>query len=171
MSELRTRERIVKEEQQLVVLQMADEEYGINILQVQEIIPAAEITRIPGMPDFIEGVINLRGRIIPVIDLRKRFGLQVKERDDKTRIVITEVTEQGPAAEEQSIGFMIDSISEVIRVSKEQIDPLPPAISKIKSEYLSGIAKYGKRIVILLEIKKVLSDIERVTLEKIQKEA
>ena len=93
----------------------------------------------------------------------------MKGKDDKTRIVITEIIDQNQSAEEQSIGFMVDSISEVIRVSREQVDPLPPALSRIKSEYLNGIAKYGKRIVILLEIRKVLNDLEKITLEKIQK--
>ena len=148
--------------EQLVVFNLANEEYGVAITQVQEIIRQPEITRIPGMPDFIEGVINLRGRIIPVIDLRKRFGLQHKEASDSTRIVVAD-------ASGQTIGLVVDSVSEVINLPKEQIDPIPPSIASIDAEYLSGVGKLEKRIVILLDLAKLLSDLEKVSIEELGK--
>ncbi|OGS02021.1 MAG: chemotaxis protein CheW [Elusimicrobia bacterium RIFOXYA1_FULL_47_7] len=148
---------------QLVVSELSKEEYGIPITQIQEIIKIPEITRIPNMPDFIEGVINLRGKIIPIIDLRKRFRLDQKQKDEETRIVIANIGGQ-------PIGLISDSVSEVIRLSQEDIDPVPPIISHINSEYLSGVGKMDKRIIILLNLEKILSDLEKSSLRKIEKE-
>lgn len=154
---------------QVVVTKLADEEYGILIMQVQEIITLPGITRIPGMPDFIEGVINLRGRIIPIIDLRKRFKLEVKERDAETRIIVVEI---GAAnAKKEAIGLIVDRVSEVITLSGEQIDEIPPAISRIDAEYLSGVGKLEKRIIILLSLDKVLSELEKTLLTQIESDA
>lgn len=147
---------------QLVVFSLASEEYGVPITQVQEIIRKPEITRIPGMPDFIDGVINLRGKIIPVIDLRKRFKLEQKEATDKTRAVVAD-------AANQTIGLVVDSVSEVVNLPKSQIDPIPPSIASIDAEYLSGVGKMEKRIVILLDLAKLLGDIERVAIEELGK--
>ena len=148
---------------QLVVSELSKEEYGIPITQIQEIIKIPEITRIPNMPDFIEGVINLRGKIIPIIDLRKRFRLDQKQKDEETRIVIANIGGQ-------PIRLISDSVSEVIRLSQEDIDPVPPIISHINSEYLSGVGKMDKRIIILLNLEKILSDLEKSSLRKIEKE-
>lgn len=148
--------------QQLVVFSLANEEYGVPITQVQEIIRKPEITRIPGMPDFIEGVINLRGKIIPVIDLRKRFGLERKEESDKTRTVVAD-------AANQTIGLVVDSVSEVVNLPKDQIDPIPPSIASIDAEYLSGVGKIEKRIVILLDLGKLLGDLEKVAIDELGK--
>ncbi|HBB66277.1 MAG: chemotaxis protein CheW [Elusimicrobia bacterium GWA2_56_46] len=140
--------------QQLVVFSLSSEEYGVPITQIQEIIRLPEITRIPGMPGFIEGVINLRGRIIPVIDLRGRFGLEQKERTEKNRIVVAD-------AGGQTVGLVVDGVSEVLQISGEQIDPIPPSMSSIDSEYLSGVAKIDKLLVILLDLAKLLNDLEK----------
>ncbi|MBN1824088.1 MAG: chemotaxis protein CheW [Endomicrobiales bacterium] len=148
--------------QQLVVFDLANEEYGIAITQVQEIIRHSDITRIPGMPNFIEGVINLRGRIIPVIDLRKRFGLDLKAVSEETRIVVAD-------AGDQTIGLVVDSVSEVINLTKDQIDPIPPTISAIDADYLSGVGKLEKRIVVLLDLAKLLGDLERAALLELSK--
>jgi purine-binding chemotaxis protein CheW len=148
--------------QQLVVFSLASEEYGVAITQVQEIIRQPDITRIPGMPVFIEGVINLRGRIIPVIDLRKRFGLEQKDASDKTRVVVAD-------ANAQTIGLVVDSVSEVVNLPKDQVDPIPPTIASIDAEYLSGVGKLEKRIVVLLDLAKLLGDLEKVAIDELNK--
>jgi len=140
--------------QQLVVFSLSSEEYGVPITQIQEIIRLPEITRIPGMPGFIEGVINLRGRIIPVIDLRGRFGLDQKERTEKNRIVVAD-------AGGQTVGLVVDGVSEVLQISGDQIDAIPPSMASIDSEYLSGVAKIDKLLVILLDLAKLLNDLEK----------
>ena len=150
-------------ELQYVILQLANEEYGIPIIQVQEIVRVPGITRVPGLPVFVEGVINLRGRIVPIIDLRRRFGLPESERGEGARIVVTEILKL-------NVGLIVDGVSEVIRLSSEQIDEIPPSISRIDAEYLSGVGKLEKRIVILLDIEKVLSDIEKAAIDNINKE-
>lgn len=146
--------------QQLVAFNLANEEYGVGITQVQEIVRLPDITRIPGMPDFIEGVINLRGKIIPIIDLRKRFSLGNKAMDDKSRIVVANTLGH-------VIGLIVDNVSEVVNLSGEQIEPIPPTIATIDAEYLAGVGKLDKRLVILLNLEKLLSDIEQIALEKL----
>ncbi len=148
--------------QQLVVFSLANEEYGVAITQIQEIIRQPDITRIPGMPAFIEGVVNLRGKIIPVIDLRKRFCLEQKEESDKTRVVVAD-------AGGQTIGLVVDSVSEVVNLPTDQIDPIPPSIASIDAEYLSGVGKLEKRIVILLDLVKLLGDLEKVAIDELGK--
>ena len=148
--------------QQLVAFFLANEEYGVPIIQVQEVIRKPDITRIPGMPDFIDGVINLRGKIIPIIDLRKRFGLANKEDTDKTRIIVTKATDQ-------IIGLVVDGVSEVVHLNDEQIEPIPQSIASIDAEYLSGVGKLAKRLIILLNLEKLLSDLERIALEHLGK--
>ena len=148
---------------QIVVAELAKEEYGIPIMQVQEIIKPPEITRIPNMPDFLEGIINLRGKIIPIIDLRKRFHLEEKGMTEETRVVVTNI-------EGQSIGLVADSVSDVIRLAQDSIDPIPSMMSQIDSEFLSGVGKLDKRIIILLNIEKVFSDLEKASLKKIETE-
>ena len=143
---------------QIVVFGLSNEEYGIGIAQVQEIIRPVGITRIPGMPTFVEGVINLRGKIIPIIDLRDRFGLTKKEDDANTRVVVAEVSSQ-------TVGLVVDSVSEVLRLANDAIDPLPPTITDIDAEYLKGVGKMDRRLIILLDLDKVLTDLEKSTLD------
>lgn len=152
-------------ETQLVAFQLSTEEYGVPIIQVEEIIRLPEITRIPNMPNFIEGVINLRGRIIPVVDLRKRFKLEEKEKDEKSRIIIGRITVSPEKQEEQSVGLIVDSVTEVLRVNKEMIEPIPPTISYIDTQYLHGVVKLENRLIILLDLPKVLTELEKETLK------
>jgi len=153
-------------ETQLVVFQLSTEEYGVPIIQVEEIIRISEITRIPNMPNFIEGVINLRGRIIPIVDLRKRFRLEEKERDERSRIIIGRIAGAGEKQEEQSVGLIVDSVAEVLWVSKEMIEPIPLTISYIDTQYLDGVVKLESRLIILLELSKVLTELEKETLKQ-----
>ena len=138
----------------LVVASLTSEEYGIPIMQVQEIIKYPEVTHIPNMPSFVDGVINLRGKIVPIIDLHKRFGLGVKVKTDDTRIVVS-------STGDQSVGLVVDSVSEVIRITPDLIDPIPPTISRVGTEYLEGVCKIENRLIILLNLGMILSELER----------
>ena len=142
-----------KEMLQLVSFSLADEDFGGPILKVQEINRFPEITRIPKAPDFVEGIINLRGRVVPVISLQKRFGIGRQEANNESRIIVFDL--QG-----KTIGFTVDSVKEVIRVDTSVIEPPPAFIGGIQREYLSGVAKLDGRLLILLDLDKVLSDTE-----------
>ena len=136
---------------QLVIFQLGGEEFGVEIMQVQEIIRMPDITRIPQSPEYMEGVINLRGKIIVVINLDTRFDLHSKERDDNSRIVIVEVGDN-------VVGMVVDSVSEVLRLSTSNVEPAPEIISsKIRADYLKGVGKLDDRLLILLDLERVLS--------------
>ena len=137
---------------QLVVFQLGGEEFGVEIMQVQEIIRMPEITRIPQSPEYVEGVINLRGKIIVVINLDTKFGLHSKELDDDSRIIIVEVGDN-------VVGMVVDSVSEVMRLASSSVEPAPEIIStKIKADYLKGVGKLDERLLILLDLERVLSE-------------
>ncbi len=141
----------VNQELQLVVFRLGDEEFGVEIANVQEIIRMTSITRIPQVADYINGIINLRGRIIVVINLNVIMGMQnVLARDDNTRIIVADVGET-------VVGFMVDSVSEVIRLPLKNIEPAPAIIAnKIGTEYLRGVGKMENRLLILLKLDKIL---------------
>jgi purine-binding chemotaxis protein CheW len=145
---------------QLVSFKVGNEEFGVNILQVQEINRLVQITKVPNSPDFVEGVINLRGKVIPVINLRKRFGLETQGYDKNTRIIVVEL-------EDKVIGFLVDSVKEVLRISRNLIEPPPSVISGIDSEYITGIAKLDDRLLILLDLEKVLTKDEREFIKEV----
>ena len=142
---------------QLVTFGIGEEEFGIEILKVQEIIRMVEITRVPNAPDFVEGVINLRGKIIPVIDLRCRFGFQARAHDKKTRIIVVEINRI-------VAGFVVDSVFEVLRVPAHLIEPPSPVISGLDTEYISGVAKLSHRLLIMLDLERLLSREEKSVL-------
>ncbi|MFQ5571132.1 MAG: chemotaxis protein CheW [Rhodothermales bacterium] len=142
---------------QLVSFVIESEEFGIDILKVQEIIRPVDITRVPNAPAFVEGVINLRGRIVPVIDLRKRFGLAQRDRDQNTRIVVVELSDK-------VVGFMMDAVKEVIRVDRSVIEPPPDLAIGIDAHYITGVAKLEDRLLILLDLDEVLSADEKYAL-------
>ncbi len=139
-----------QDERQLVVFDLADEAYGVNIGSVREIIRMQEITRVPRTPDYVEGVINLRGKVIPVIDMRKRFGFPAAERTKDTRIVVIDI---GGA----DIGATVDAVSEVLRLSSDSIEPPMAVITTADSDYLLGIAKLETRLIILLDLQRALA--------------
>lgn len=137
---------------QLVVFQLGEEEFGLEIMQVQEIIRIPEITRIPHSPDYVKGVINLRGKIITVINLDTRFGMEQKLHDDNSRIIVAEV-------DENVVGMVVDSVSEVLRLPLSTVEPVPEIIStKINANYLKGVGKLEDRMLILLDITKVVME-------------
>ncbi len=146
---------------QLVSFVVENEEFGVDILKVQEIIRTVDITRVPKSPDFVEGVINLRGKIVPVIDLRRRFGVEKRERDNETRIIVVELTEK-------VVGFLVDKVKEVIRVEKDIIEPPPELTTSISSNYITGVAKLQDRLLILLDLDKVLSGDEQEHLSEVE---
>lgn len=135
---------------QLVTFHIGDEEFGVEILKVQEIIRMMGITRVPKAPNFVEGVINLRGKVIPIIDLRKRFGMSAQEHDKHTRIIVIEINKV-------IVGFVVDSVSEVLRIPASTVEPPPAIISGIESEYISGVGKLADRLLILLDLDRLLS--------------
>lgn len=147
------------DEVQLVVFQLNDETYGVDIGHVQEIIRMQNITPIPRTPEFIEGVINLRGRIIPVIDLHKRFRLPQAELTSNTRIMVVEMGRV-------TVGMIVDSVSEVLRLPTANIEPPPSMISGIDVAYLKGVGKWEDRLIILLDLERVLKESEQRQLEQ-----
>ena len=134
---------------QVVGFKLADEEFVIDILKVQEIIKMIDITPLPNAPHYVNGVINLRGKVIPVISLRKRFGFEEKEDSNLTRIMVVEI-------DKKLVGFIVDRVTEVLRIPASSIEPPPPLVSKIGSEYLKGVGKIGDRLLIILEVEKIL---------------
>lgn len=133
------------EELQLVSFEVANEEFAVDILMVQEINRMMELTRVPQSPPEVEGVINLRGRIIPVVDLRKRFGMDVTEHSEASRIIVVEVGGR-------VIGFIVDCVHEVLRISSAIVEPPPDMICSIDSDFISGVGKLDDRLLILLDL-------------------
>lgn len=147
------------EERQLVVFTLAEEYYGVDIGTVREIIRMQSITKVPKTPKFVEGVINLRGKVIPVIDLRKRFDLVVSEEDKDNRIVVLDIGGQ-------DIGAIVDAVTEVLRIPVDCVESASSIITSVESEYLLGIAKLSSRLIILLDVEEVLSHREKAQLSK-----
>ena len=136
---------------QVVSFRLANEEYGIEITKVQEIILVGEITRVPQTASFIKGLINLRSTVIPIVDLRLRFAMPADPPTDETRIMVMNVAGK-------TIGIIVDAVSEVLRISKDQIAPPPPTVAGLGREYLIGLAKLDKRLLILLDADRILSE-------------
>ncbi len=137
-------------EHQLVVFELANEQYGVDIAMVEGIIKMQQITVVPHAPSFVEGVTNLRGSVLPVIDLRKRFNLPQEETTKNSRIIHI-------AIDNVKVGMIVDAVSEVLRVSEDAIEPTPPIVSTVDSAFITGIAKLEGRLIILLDLGKVLS--------------
>lgn len=146
---------------QLVTFTLAGEEFGVDILLVREIIRPIEITAIPRSPEFVEGIINLRGKVIPIIDLRKRFTLKPQDKDTQTRIVVVEL-------DSATVGFIVDAVSEVLRIPANTVEPPPAVISGVKGEYINGVGKLDDRLLILIDLNKVLSNREAEALAGLQ---
>jgi purine-binding chemotaxis protein CheW len=137
-------------EQQIVVFDLAGEKYGADINAVREIVRMQSITSIPQAPHAIEGVINLRGKVNPVMDLRKRFGLPVSEETKDSRIVVVDIGEQ-------DIGLIVDAVAEVNRIPSDLIEVPSSVVMSSESDYISGIAKFGDQMIILLDLNKVIT--------------
>ncbi|MCL0058411.1 chemotaxis protein CheW [Dehalococcoidia bacterium] len=137
-------------EQQLVVFDLADESYGVDIGKVSEIIRTQKITRVPRTTEVVEGVINLRGKIIPVVNLRMMFGFAAGEKSKENRIVVVDI-------DGQNIGITVDAVTEVLRIPAESVEPPSSVITTADTDYLLGIAKLDEKMVILLDLDRVLT--------------
>jgi purine-binding chemotaxis protein CheW len=142
---------------------LAGEEYGIGILKIKEIIGMMPITTVPQTPEFVKGVINLRGKVIPVVDLRLRFGMEEIEYTERTCIIVVEIAGQ---AETLLIGIVVDSVSEVLNIKGEDIEDTPTFGAKLETDYILGMAKMEGGVKILLDIDRVLSAEEISVLEE-----
>ncbi len=154
-------------ENQLVVFDLMNEHYGVDIAAVDSIVKMQQITSVPHAPSFVEGVTNLRGKVLPIIDLRRRFGLPQGDDTKETRIVTVDV-------DGLKVGMVVDAVSEVLRVSEEDIEPPSPIVTTVDSAFITGIAKVDDgagnsgRLIILLDLGKVLSSEEQVELQTLQ---
>jgi purine-binding chemotaxis protein CheW len=148
-------------ENQLVVFNLANEDYGVDIAAVDGIVKMQSITKVPRAPSFVEGITNLRGEVLPVIDLRKRFGLPLGEVTKDTRIVNVDI-------DSTKVGMIVDAVSEVLRVSEEDVEPPSPLVTTVDSSFITGIAKLDERLIILLDLAQVLSTEEQADLQSLR---
>ena len=138
-------------EYQLVVFTIGDEEFGVDISQVREIVRLVQITYLPKAPVFIEGVVNLRGQVLAVIDLSKRIGVSSKERGEDTRIIVVEVGEN-------TVGMIVDSVSEVLRLTSDAVDEVPSLVdTEVPEHYIRGVGKLKDRLLVLLDLNKIMT--------------
>lgn len=143
-----------------LTFELAQEQYGLGILKVREIMGMMDITHVPQTPAFVKGLINLRGRVIPVVDLRLKFGLPEKEYTERTTIIVVEIqAETGLIL----IGIVVDNVSEVMHISQADLEDTPSFGEKLKTDYIMGMAKVKGRVILLLDIDRVLTD-EELTL-------
>ena len=138
---------------QWVTFRLENEKYGINVMRVQEVLRMTEIAPVPGAPDYVLGIINLRGNVVTVIDTRKRFGLVEKEADDATRIVIIE-------AENQVVGILVDSVAEVAELRGSEIETAPNVGNDESSKYIQGVSNQQQELLILVDVNKLLDEEE-----------
>jgi len=154
---------MAEKEGKYLTFSLAQEEYGIGILKIREIIGMMPVTSVPQTPQFVKGVINLRGKVIPIVDLRLRFGMQAIEYTDRTCIIVVEIEGQaGPV----QIGIVVDAVSEVLNIKGEEIEDAPTFGTKLDIDYILGMAKMEGGVKILLDIGKVLSAEATSVLEK-----
>ena len=141
-------------ELQLVTFHIGDEEFAIDILNIQGINRMVEITKVPNSPDYVKGIINLRGQVIPIIVLRIRMGLPQINYDKSTRFIVVDVSNK-------VLGFIVDSVSEVLRINSNITEPPPELVQNIRSEFITAVGKLEDRLLILLDIEKILTDDEK----------
>jgi len=147
-------------EKQLVIFELASESYGIDIANVESIIKIQDITRVPKCPDFVEGITNLRGTVLPVIDLGKRFGIDEQKRDHDTRIIVV-------GLDGMKVGMIVSAVSEVLTIDESVIEPAPAIVTTINSSFIAGIARIEKRLIILLNLDQILSKEEKAQTAKL----
>jgi purine-binding chemotaxis protein CheW len=141
---------------------MANEKYGLEILKVREIMGMMDVTSIPTTPAFIRGVINLRGKVIPVVDLRLKFGIEAKEDTQRTCIIVVHLTH---TAQEMIVGIIVDEVSEVLDIDQDQIEPPPSFGADIRTDFILGMGKVDHKVMTLLDIDRVLSEREIALVE------
>lgn len=153
---------MVDQEIRLTIFNIGEEEYALDIMKVVEILRPQKVTRLPNTPDFIEGVINLRGTVVPIIDLRKRFGIKIQGHENE-RILLTRVSGE-------IVGLLVDGVKEVYSLYRGDVVPPPAMVKGIKTEYIEGVGKAGERLIIILNLDKILSTEEMLLLESIETE-
>jgi purine-binding chemotaxis protein CheW len=136
---------------QLVGFRLDNEDYAIAITKIQEIILMKPITRIPQVPDFIEGLINLRGSVIPIVNLRKRFGLLPRDVDDETRTIVVNI-------HDKTVGCIVDAVTQVMRINRDQIQPPPLSVLSVSHQYVAGLARLEDRLLIILDIDRLFDE-------------
>jgi len=154
----------VNAEVQFVVFRLGNEEYGVPITQVKEINRLTTATKVPKSPVFIEGIINLRGQIIPIIDMKKRFDLVYNEYTADARVIVIQIGQQ-------TFGIEVDAVSEVLRINTGNIEKAPSIVSGIDARYITGVAKVGERLLIILDLDKLLSEEEKMELADMREPA
>lgn len=159
-----TEYRNKKDEIQLAILMVGNERYALDIMRIKEIQRQQTITRIPKVPDFVEGVIHVRGAVIPIVDMRKRLDLPATEYSRKTRIVIANLGGK-------IVGLLVDEVNEVIRVDRASIGAAPSLTRGIGAEYIKGVVRYEEHLILLLDYEKVLSTEEKVRIGKVKQDA
>ncbi len=143
----------VEQELRWVTFRLENEKYGINVMQVQEVLRVSEIAPVPGAPDYVLGIINLRGNVVTVIDTRKRFGLIPKEMDDSTRIVIIE-------SDDQVVGILVDSVAEVVDLRVSEMEAAPNVGTEESAKFIQGVASHDNELLILVDLNRLLTDEE-----------
>jgi len=149
-------------ENQYVIFNLNSEEFGIDIMNVKEIIPYQESVNVPNTPEFVEGIINYRGKVIPIINLKKRLNLSGSEITKDTRIIVI-------TFDDKDVGFVVDEASQTMIIEDEQIDPTPDIISEVDRRFITGVGKIGEeRLLILLDLHNILTDEEKQQIEKME---
>lgn len=146
-------------ERQYVVFKLDKEEYGVDIMHVKEISEFKESVKVPSAPSFVDGIINYRGVITPIINLRRKFKLELKEVTSSTRIIIIYLNDK-------QVGFLVDDASQVLTIDSKDIDPAPELITNIEDKFINGIAKINQRMLILLDLEKILNEDEKSKLKE-----
>ncbi|WP_438317659.1 chemotaxis protein CheW [Sporosarcina sp. FA9] len=152
-------ETIQQTDMKVVVFELMDKEYAIKVDVVHSIEKLMLITRIPKTPSYVRGVINLSGLVTPIVDLRDRFGIELKEVDDQTRIIIVSL-------EEYNVGLIVDAANDVMDIPIELIEAQPEVVGTVESEFISGVAKVGKRLLVMLDLERVLEPIKQVATDE-----
>ncbi len=146
-----------------LTFRLAVEEYGLEILKVQEIIGIMKVTSVPKMPEYIRGVINLRGKVIPVVELRLKFGMESREDTEKTCIIVVQIA---GSSQKVTMGIIVDEVSEVMDINLAQIDAAPSFGASVSTDFILGMGKIEEKVVIMLDIDRVLSTQDIATLEE-----
>lgn len=148
-------------ENQYVVFKLGKEEYGIDIMNVKEIVPHQESVKVPNAPHFVSGIINFRGHVIPIIDLKKRFHLADSAIDGNTRIIVINL-------KGKQVGYIVDEASQTIRLMDEDIDPTPDVVNSIDRKFITGVGKKDNRLIILIDLEQVLTEEEKQTIHEME---
>ena len=152
MSEHRRGDAAIGEMKQLISFTVGDEEYGFELQHVKEVIRMREVTRLPEVPAYVQGIVNLRGQVIPIIDLREKFGLPSTEATADTRVIVVEV-------EESAVGMVVDCADQVVRLAASQFEPPPPVLSKASQAYITAVGKLEDRLITILDVRRLLKSV------------